>query len=417
MQLRKGILQMMSASVLNKVVSLISYVLVTRLLSVQEYGLWSFVQNQYSYLVLISGFGLLSGAFQFGTENRNQKEEFEYYSYCLKNGLLINSVLLLICFILSFWMDFSLEGVQGYLRVYLPILLLEYILNLLLTVLRCENRISEYARILNLNTVLIALGTCVGALWGITGIIVGKYLSYLFSIAQVVKKTRTESKKIKAAQRIRWPQTRSLWHYSLFVGASSAMNCLIHLMDISMIANLIKDPILVAVYKVATIIPVALSFIPNSIVVALLPNIVQNRNNIPWLKKNIKKMFLGMGLFNLVLCCGLYLFAPIVIAVMSGKQYLSAVPIFRILMAGYFFEGTFRLLSTNILAGLRCVNYGLFVSITSAVIDIVFNLMLIPNYEMAGAAYASLGAMVVSALLAFGYLIWMIYGKERKKEC
>lgn len=417
MQLRKGILQMMSASVLNKVVSLISYVLVTRLLSVQEYGLWSFVQNQYSYLVLISGFGLLSGAFQFGTENRNQKEEFEYYSYCLKNGLLINSVLLLICFILSFWMDFSLEGVQGYLRVYLPILLLEYILNLLLTVLRCENRISEYARILNLNTVLIALGTCVGALWGITGIIVGKYLSYLFSIAQVVKKTRTESKKIKAAQRIRWPQTRSLWHYSLFVGASSAMNCLIHLMDISMIANLIKDPILVAVYKVATTIPVALSFIPNSIVVALLPNIVQNRNNIPWLKKNIKKMFLGMGLFNLVLCCGLYLFAPIVIAVMSGKQYLSAVPIFRILMAGYFFEGTFRLLSTNILAGLRCVNYGLFVSITSAVIDIVFNLMLIPNYEMAGAAYASLGAMVVSALLAFGYLIWMIYGKERKKEC
>ncbi len=408
---------MMSASVLNKVVSLISNVLVTRLLSVQEYGLWSFVQNQYSYLVLISGFGLLSGAFQFGTENRNQKEEFEYYSYCLKNGLLINSVLLLICFILSFWMDFSLEGVQGYLRVYLPILLLEYILNLLLTVLRCENRISEYARILNLNTVLIALGTCVGALWGITGIIVGKYLSYLFSIAQVVKKTRTESKKIKAAQRIRWPQTRSLWHYSLFVGASSAMNCLIHLMDISMIANLIKDPILVAVYKVATIIPVALSFIPNSIVVALLPNIVQNRNNIPWLKKNIKKMFLGMGLFNLVLCCGLYLFAPIVIAVMSGKQYLSAVPIFRILIAGYFFEGTFRLLSTNILAGLRCVNYGLFVSITSAVIDIVFNLMLIPNYEMAGAAYASLGAMVVSALLAFGYLIWMIYGKERKKEC
>lgn len=408
---------MMSASVLNKVVSLISNVLVTRLLSVQEYGLWSFVQNQYSYVVLISGFGLLSGAFQFGTENRNQKEEFEYYSYCLKNGLLINSVLLLICFILSFWMDFSLEGVQGYLRVYLPILLLAYILNLLLTVLRCENRISEYARILNLNTVLIALGTCVGALWGITGIIVGKYLSYLFSIAQVVKKTRTESKKIKAAQRIRWPQTRSLWHYSLFVGASSAMNCLIHLMDISMIANLIKDPILVAVYKVATTIPVALSFIPNSIVVALLPNIVQNRNNIPWLKKNIKKMFLGMGLFNLVLCCGLYLFAPIVIAVMSGKQYLSAVPIFRILMAGYFFEGTFRLLSTNILAGLRCVNYGLFVSITSAVIDIVFNLMLIPNYEMAGAAYASLGAMVVSALLAFGYLIWMIYGKERKKEC
>lgn len=408
---------MMSASVLNKVVSLISNVLVTRLLSVQEYGLWIFVQNQYSYLVLISGFGLLSGAFQFGTENRNQKEEFEYYSYCLKNGLLINSVLLLICFILSFWMDFSLEGVQGYLRVYLPILLLEYILNLLLTVLRCENRISEYARILNLNTVLIALGTCVGALWGITGIIVGKYLSYLFSIAQVVKKTRTESKKIKAAQRIRWPQTRSLWHYSLFVGASSAMNCLIHLMDISMIANLIKDPILVAVYKVATSIPVALSFIPNSIVVALLPNIVQNRNNIPWLKKNIKKMFLGMGLFNLVLCCGLYLFAPIVIAVMSGKQYLSAVPIFRILIAGYFFEGTFRLLSTNILAGLRCVNYGLFVSITSAVIDIVFNLMLIPNYEMAGAAYASLGAMVVSALLAFGYLIWMIYGKERKKEC
>lgn len=410
--LRKGIIQMLSATILNKMIQMLSNMAITRLLSKADYGLWSFVLNQYSYLNLVSGFGLLSGAFQFGTENRNKKEEFEYYRFCLKTGLLIDTILLLGALGATFFLDFSIEGAKLYLRAYVPILLLEYTLNLLLTVLRCENRITEYARILNINTIMLAVCTCVGAFWGIWGVIVGKYLAFALSVVQVIVKTRKETKRIKHAEKIKWPQTKALWHYSLFVGASAAMNCLLYLLDVSMIANLIGDPLEVATYKVATLIPTGLSFIPNSVIVAILPNIVYNNQDHTWLRRNVKKAFFCMGLINFCVCAVLYVYAPVIIQLVSGKQYLSAVPAFRILIVEYFFNGTFRSLSTNILAGLRCVNYGLFISTVSAIFDIGLNLCFIRKYGMIGAAYATLGVILITSTMGFGYLVWKVYGKR-----
>ena len=46
-QLRKGILQMLSANVLNKAVMMLSNMVITRLMTKAEYGLWSYVLNIY----------------------------------------------------------------------------------------------------------------------------------------------------------------------------------------------------------------------------------------------------------------------------------------------------------------------------------------------------------------------------------
>ncbi len=417
-QLRKGIFQMLSANVLNKMIQMLSNMAITRLLSKADYGLWSFVLNQYSYLNLLTGLGLLSGAFQFGTETRNKKEEFEYYRFCLRTGILIDTILVAGFFAASFFIDFSIDGAQPYLRVYAPILLLEYILNLLLTVLRCENRIPEYAKILNLNTAMIAMGTCLGAFFGVWGVIIGKYTAYVLSIVQVVIKTQAEAQRIKCAQKIKWPQTKALWHYSLFVGASAAMNSLLYLLDVSMIAELIGDPLEVATYKVATLIPTGLSFIPSSVIVAIMPNIVQNNQNAMWLRRNVKKTFFYMGLINFGICAVLYVFSPFIISIVSGEQYLSAVPAFRILVIEYFFNGTFKSLSTNILASLRCVNYGLFLSTVSAISDVALNLFFIQKYGMIGAAYATLGVVLIVSVIGFSYLMWKIYrGSGKNAKC
>ena len=69
-QLQSGMLQMLTANVLNKVVAMVSNMVITRVLTKPEYGIWSYVLNIYSYVGLLTGLGLLSGAFQFGAENR-----------------------------------------------------------------------------------------------------------------------------------------------------------------------------------------------------------------------------------------------------------------------------------------------------------------------------------------------------------
>lgn len=412
-KLSQGLLQMFGANVLNKVVSMLGNMVITRMLTKPEYGIWSYVLNIYSYLNLISGLGLLSGAFQFGAENRGKEEEFQYYKFCLKIGLIFDTVLVIGFFAITFSADFSMPEAKPYLRTIAPMILLDYALQILLTVLRCENRIKEYANILNVNTILLTVGTCGGAYFGIEGVILGKYIAYVISLMQIILRTKDEIGRIRNAADIPWKQTGDLWHYSIFTGISSALNLMLYLIGVSMIASLVQDPVEIAYYKVATLLPNALAFIPNSVITCVLPNIVVNNKNHSWLKKNVSISFAGLGSLNAVICGGGILFAPLIITILSGEQYLDAVPAFRVLMLSYFINGTFRMLSINILAALRCVNYGLFISIISLVCNIIFNYLFIEQYGAIGAAYATLGVTVVTAILAFGYLIFKLRGKDK----
>ncbi len=129
-------------------------------------------------------------------------------------------------------------------------------------------------------------------------------------------------------------------------------------------------------------------------------------------KKNTKKTFLYLGVFNIVVCVLLFVLAPLVISFVSGKQYYDVVPIFRILVIEYFFSGTFRFLCCNLLSAYKCVNYCLFISIMSVICDIVLNYFMINKMSTIGAAYATLISMVITSLLAFGYLIYKIYKKK-----
>ena len=49
---------------------------ITRILSKDEFGIWSYALNIYSYLSLVSGAGLATGALQFGTENNKSKKSY-----------------------------------------------------------------------------------------------------------------------------------------------------------------------------------------------------------------------------------------------------------------------------------------------------------------------------------------------------
>ena len=117
-RLRKGILQVFTANVLNKVFVMVSNMVITRILTKGEYGIWSYVLNVYSYASLITGLGLASGAFLFGTENRGKRKEYDFFKYCLSVGLVINSIISVIFILWSFVVHHSIEGSGIYIQFY-----------------------------------------------------------------------------------------------------------------------------------------------------------------------------------------------------------------------------------------------------------------------------------------------------------
>lgn len=407
-KLKSGVVRLLSANVINKAVGMISTMIIMRLLTKNEYGIWGYALNIYSYLLLITGFGLVSGGLQFGTENQGKGKAYSYFRYCIKTGVLIDSAIVVIAEVAVCLIHLPIDGSKPYVTTLIPILIPEYLLALGQAILRAQNRIKEYARVLNINTFLIMVGTCGGAVFGIKGIIVGRYISCLLSIYMEFRLIGIDVKGIKESEALSREEKVQLWHYSIFTGLSSAMNCLVYSLDVTLIAELIKNASDIGDYKAGATIPNALQFIPVSVVISILPTVIYNRKDIKWVRKYLKKVYLGMIAVNLVISAGILLFAPFIIRLISGNGYEAAVPVLRILTLGYFFSGTFRNLSCNLLASFRRVSFGLFISVMTCVLDLVLNYIMIKEYGMIGAAYATLIVDIIAAILSFGYLLFII---------
>ncbi len=414
-KLRNGFLQILGANTINKIVAVLSNMVIPRILSTSDYGTWTYVLNQYTYFSIVSAFGLLNGAFQFGAENRGGEKEFSYYKYCLRNGLLINLGLLGIGIAKAYIIRPALPGSEIYLISYIPVLILEYFVGIQTTILRCENRIKEYAHVLNINTVLIAIGTCVGALFGISGVVVGKYAAYIISLLILLHLMKSEMGRIHSnTENLLTSEIKELWHFSIIACISSAMNSLLFLIDVSMVTTLMKDAEVTATYKIATFVPNALSFIPTSVVVYILPNLILHNKEFDWLRSKVKKYYTYMGTANVIITITMIIFAPLIISIISGKKYVSAVPQFRILMIGFLISATFRILSANILFGLKKVRINMLINIIASTVDIGLNYLLISKVGLNGAAVATVTSETIASIIAFSYTIWFIYVKKQE---
>lgn len=413
-KLKRGILHVFTASVLVKIISMMSNMVLTRMLIKNEYGIISYAGNMYSYATLITGLGLAVGALQFGTENRGKPMENSYYRYCAIAGVLTNCLIIAVLTILILPRELSIAQAKKYTLLYLPLLLIEYLTQLMMMILRSQKRFKTYARVLIIRIFISFLGTCIGVIWGINGVFTAKYVVSLLELFVIGWPMRGTLRAVMQGGRLSFQQKKELWRYSIINNISSTLNSCLFLIDLSMVAALLASAEAIAVYKVATLIPNALSFIPQSIVICVVPDIIAHNKNSIWLKSAFKRTFIGMLLFNVFICLCLGLGAPLIIEVIAGKQYLAAVKPFRILLIGYSVAGTFRSLSVNFLAALKKVKGNAICSLLSCIIDIILNLLLIPKYGMLGAAFATFLAELVASLLTFGYLM---YTSGVKRNC
>lgn len=411
-RLKKGILQVFTASVVNKAVSMLSNMVLTRILAQNAYGIFSYVLNVHSYANLIMGFGLVAGALQFGAENRNKPAQEQFYRYCVGAGMLANVLIVLVFVGFSFTGKMPFEQAGYYVRIYMPLILLEYLRTLFLVILRSNSCFGMYSKLTTVHTVSTAVCTCGGAVWGVNGVIFGKYAAELVVLLIILYVMRGTLRSVLRAGRLNGAQKKELWHYSIFNGISSTLNQILYLIDISMIAAFIASEETLAVYKVSTLIPNALAFVPSSVVVCIIPDIVAHSKNLPWLKTTMRKTFAGMFAVNICISLVLIVFAPWIIRIVSGERYLAAVAPFRVLAAGYCIAGTFRVLSVNFLAALKAVRWNVVCSLLMCTADIGLNYLLIPKHGMMGAAYATFGGEVIASLLTFGCL-WFVLHKRQ----
>ena len=189
----KGAVHILGTNVVNKVLSFFTNIFIVRFLTKSEYGIFGYANNIISFFLLVSGLGMLSGVLQYGSENRSEEEKKLYFKYGMNFGLIINGILALLVFLYVKWVPVAIGGTQKYILLMCLVPLLDYVFNYLCTILRCRKENKKYALMLNINTVTYFVSSCAGAfLFGISGVIIGRYIAYTVSYTHLTLPTNRE---------------------------------------------------------------------------------------------------------------------------------------------------------------------------------------------------------------------------------
>lgn len=401
-----GFFHIFSSSVVNKILTFLSNIIVVRLISKIEYGIFVYADNIVSMILLATGMGLVSGTFQLCSEKKDEEKD-KIFKYGSSIGIKINIVLSIIIVFVSQFAPVKFDSAKEYLLLLCinPMLLIIFDFQQIYFRSKMENK--KYAMVSSLNTFLVVIGAIIGAvIASASGMIIGRNIAYFFTIIFVFYKLNVPIK--LSHEEISKEDKIALFKISIISMLNNGMSQLLYILDVFLLGLILADEAVIASYKVATVIPTAMAFIPTAIVTYIYPYFASNKDNKEWCLRNYCKLIKYFGGANLLLSIIMILFAQLIISVLYGERYVDAALCFRILAINYFFSGTFRIISGNLLVTQRRFGFNLVVNIVSGSLNIIGNIVLIPKLESLGAAITTLTVVLVSSILSTVYYIYIL---------
>ena len=402
---KTGFFHIFGSNVINKVLAFLSSVILVRILTKTEYGAFTYAWNIYCILLLFNGMGIESGVLQLASEHSGDTAYADRVSsYGTKFGLKFNSILFVLLLGISLFAPLKIEAGRPLLRALCLLPAFQLLFNLTSSYLRAQKRNQEFAKLQVVNTVFVSVVSAGFAfLFREMGMVIGHYVAYIVAylvglFAFHVHLINRDTQEIGKDKNI-------LLRISFISMLNNGLSQLMYLLDVFVLGIVDPQEILLASYKVATMIPTALTFIPFSLITYLYPYFAEHRGDGDWCLRRYKQILFGLGGLNLVISAVLFAGAPLIIRFLFGEQYLDAVSVFRILSVNYFFSGTFRILSGNLLVTQRKLKFNLFVAIVSSLTNVVADYFFIQWWGSIGAALATVLVVFVSSVLSTTYLV------------
>ena len=248
--------------------------------------------------------------------------------------------------------------------------------------------------------------------YGLYGLIIGKYVGIILSIFysfRYIKYTFIRWKKIEALSQ---EKKKDIQKFSFIALINNSISQILYIIDIFLIGYLIADKLILASYKIATLIPVALNFIPLSVMIYIYPYFAQNSNDIKWVRENYINLLRYSFFINLLISLILVIFSKSIIRFVFSENYLDAQLPFVILSVGYFFSATLRIPSGNIINAIGKIKFNFYNTLISGIINIVLDIYFIKKIGSIGASYVTLLVFIISGIIGNIFLFKYLYSKN-----
>jgi O-antigen/teichoic acid export membrane protein len=376
-----------------------------RLLGTYNFGIYSFCYSIITFFLLVNGFGAASGILQFVSKSSEHTEQLSYLKYSIKLGILFNLGLSIIIFVYAVFFTLPVPHAKNILiaMAFFPVGRLYIdVFQAYLRATRQNQLLAKFS--ISTNSILLILN--IGGIYyaGLIGLVVTTYISYAIIIIIATHIYKLPNIFKITAQKI---NTHKFISYSIYATIGNAFSQLLFILDILLLGYIVKDTIAIAIYKVATVIPFAINFIPGVVITFFYPLFAKNANDLNYvrhLKNKVQKVMLG---FSIPISIILILIARPLITFIFGKQYTSSIVPFQILTFGFWIISSFRILYGNILASLGKAKFTMLINLFIVIVNIIATYTLVINFGIIGAAWG----VVFIYCLSSG-ILWYVLRKE-----
>lgn len=390
-----------SSKIITLLVSMITAMLLSRILTLKEYGTYSQIMLIINITTTIFVLGLPNSINYFLAPMENPKEKTRflstYYTFSTILSFLAGLVLVISTPLLVRYFDNALINNFIYILAVFPWarIILSSIENILIVYKK-----TTYIMIFRiLNSILLLLIILMVEIfnWGF-----GTYMnlfiivesSFAISVYILVKNIAGHIKVYFDKRLI-----RTILSFSLPIGLASVVGTLKTELDKLVIAGFYNTESLAIFTNAAREMPVTI--IASSITAVLMPLMVK------MLKKNKKIEAINLWgdatlLSYLVICflaTGFFVYAPEVMSLLYSEKYISGVPVFRIYALVLLFRCTYFGMVLNSTGKTKLI---LYCSVFALFLDFILNFLFYYMFGFIGPALSTLVTTLASAM----YLLW-----------
>lgn len=389
----------------TKFVAFFGSIFVVRLLTKEEYGLVSYVENIYSYALIFAGLGLCNAILRYVIIAEDSKKK-SYFNFVIKNSILRDVIITALIIVINFWVKYpdSFSDAKKWVPVIALLLPLQDLVNNDLFTLRALFKNKAFAYLSFAVSVSLILGRMMGAyLFQVGGVLWSRVIiNGIFAVCMYVYVSRlfpaVRSESISSLDK------RTANTYALQYMITNGLWAIFMLNDTFILGAFCNDPSILADYKVAYVLPGNVSIFASAIGMYVGPYFTKNENDYSWIRRNYKKVLLGSATIVGVVTLILYVFAKPIIILMYGNNYVNTVGLMRILLLAAFLNSGIRYVSANLLSAMGQVKYNMVISAGGMALQISLDIILVQKMQAVGVAVSSCivyAMMAVSVTLIF----------------
>ncbi len=397
---KRGFFHIIAGSTLAKIAGFVSVFFLPRFLSKADYGLLTYVENIRNYVMLFNGIGITNATLRFCAQQGSDEEKKGYFVAPLKIGIFADVFLIVLTTAAFLVIPFPYEGARFQLVISscLPIFYFLFTdIQLLLRATFQNQRYSVYN--FTYSFLLMIFQIVFAVLWGVTGVMIGKYLSMALCVLMGYLLIRDlPMMKVKAIK-LDWHEIKTIIRFGIVMLTASATSTVMSYNETFIVGQLLKDEELLAEYRVAANILSISLFLLEALLVFILPYFIQHIKDKQWIWENYKKLFVINGTVMTLFHLGLFIFAKLYLFIFAGPEYMGAVSLVRMFLVASWIQAVFRGISGNILAVTGEEKFNLKINIVFVVVHAVIDIAAVSLLGIYGAAIALIVVYFLSGLI------------------